>query len=70
MSDDQVVTDRLLARTTETATIHAPIESVDIAHWLLNLPGCQCRAVSAGRSLSGDHCRAVGPGRRPRGGGG
>ncbi|MEU8936088.1 hypothetical protein AB0D30_40145 [Streptomyces sp. NPDC048409] len=33
-----VLTDKILSRSEETATIKAPLEAVDIGDWLLNLP--------------------------------
>jgi hypothetical protein len=38
VSPDDVLTDKVLTRSAETATIHAPIGKVDIADWLLHLP--------------------------------
>ena len=38
MSDEEVLTDRILTQSVVTATIHAPIDKLDIATWLLNLP--------------------------------
>ncbi|WP_329038488.1 hypothetical protein OIE71_32700 [Streptomyces sp. NBC_01725] len=41
MTDSQVLTDMLLVRSEQTATVHAPIEKVDIADWLLNIPDAE-----------------------------
>jgi hypothetical protein len=38
MSDDDIITERVLTQSSETATIHAPIGTIDIADWLLHLP--------------------------------
>jgi hypothetical protein len=41
MRNSEVRTDRVLVHTQETATINAPIDEVDIADWLLNLPDAE-----------------------------
>lgn len=41
MEDNDILTDMLLVRSGETATIHAPIEKVDLADWLLHLPDAE-----------------------------
>ena len=38
MSEDKVLSDKILSRSTVTAAIHAPIDRIDIADWLRNLP--------------------------------
>ena len=38
MSENKVLSDKVLSASTETATIQAPLEKIDIAGWLLNLP--------------------------------
>jgi hypothetical protein len=38
MSENKVLSDMILSASTVTATIDAPIEKIDIADWLLNLP--------------------------------
>ncbi len=38
MSVNKVLPDRILSQSTVTAVINAPLETIDIAHWLLNLP--------------------------------
>jgi hypothetical protein len=37
----EVRTDMVLVHTTQAATIHAPIDKVDVADWLLNLPDAE-----------------------------
>lgn len=41
MTISDVKTDMILAETTQSATIHAPIEKVHIDNWLLNLPDAE-----------------------------
>jgi hypothetical protein len=38
MSEDRVLSDMILAQSAVTAVIGAPIEAIDIAGWLRNLP--------------------------------
>jgi hypothetical protein len=38
MTENKVLADTILSASTETATIHAPLEAIDIADWLRNLP--------------------------------
>ncbi|MCW2653724.1 MAG: hypothetical protein JWR32_4700 [Mycobacterium sp.] len=38
MADTDVLTEMVLVQSGRTAVVHAPIEQVDIAEWLLNLP--------------------------------
>src|ERR1700721_2645744 len=48
MSDD-----RTLSLSTVTATIHAPIEKVDIADWLFHLPDAEYQRCSHAHSAAG-----------------
>jgi hypothetical protein len=41
MPGTEVLTDMVLVRSEETATIHAPIDNINIADWLLNLPDAE-----------------------------
>jgi hypothetical protein len=41
MSNRQVISSMILTRSSETAVIHVPIEMVNIADWLLNLPDAE-----------------------------
>jgi hypothetical protein len=41
MPSTEVLTDMVLVRSEETATINAPIDNVNIADWLLNLPDAE-----------------------------
>src|SRR3954471_6854976 len=41
MSDIEVCTDLVLVHSEQTATIHAAIDKIDIADWLLNLPDAE-----------------------------
>ena len=41
MSDTDVLTDMILVDSVATVTIHAPIDTIDIAAWLLNLPDAE-----------------------------
>ena len=41
MADTDVLTDMILVKSAQTATIHAPIDTIDIADWLLNLPDAE-----------------------------
>ena len=38
MKTTDILTDMVLVESEKTATIHAPVERVDIADWLLHLP--------------------------------
>jgi hypothetical protein len=42
---------RILSLSTVTAVIHAPIEKVDIADWLFNLPEAEYQRCSPATSL-------------------
>ena len=42
MTTTDILTDRVLVETKKTATIHATVERVDIADWLLHLPDARC----------------------------
>jgi hypothetical protein len=41
MTDAEIHTDKILVHSEESAIIHAPIDKVDIADWLLNLPDAE-----------------------------
>jgi hypothetical protein len=41
MTTTEILADMVLVESKKSATIHAPIERVDIAHWLLHLPDAE-----------------------------
>jgi len=41
MTTTDILTDMVLVESEKTATIHAPVERVDIADWLLHLPDAE-----------------------------
>jgi len=41
MTTTDLLTDMLLVESEKTATIHAPVERVDIADWVLHLPDAE-----------------------------
>ena len=41
MTTTDILTDMVLVSSEKTATIHAPLERVDIADWLLHLPDAE-----------------------------
>jgi hypothetical protein len=41
MTTTDILTDKVLVKTEKTETIHAPVERVDIADWLLHLPDAE-----------------------------
>ena len=41
MTTTDIRTDMVLVKTEKTATIHTPLERVDIADWLLHLPDAE-----------------------------
>jgi hypothetical protein len=41
MTTTDILTDMVLVKTEKSATIHAPVERVDIADWLLHLPDAE-----------------------------
>ncbi len=41
MTTPDILTDMVLVKTEKTAMIHAPVERVDIADWLLHLPDAE-----------------------------
>src|SRR5262249_23954337 len=41
MTTTKILTDMVLVESEKTATIHAPVERVDIADWLLHLPDAE-----------------------------
>jgi hypothetical protein len=47
MTTPDILTDMVLVKTEKTATIHAPVERVDIADWLLHLPDAEVPALRA-----------------------
>lgn len=60
MSDTEVRTDLILVHSEQTATIHAAIDKVDIADWLLNLPDAESQRcappdhIAAGSTTTDD----------------
>ena len=60
MTTPDILTDRALVKTEKTATIHAPIQRVDIADWLLHLPDAEYRRcappdhIAAGTTTTDD----------------
>ena len=47
-----VLTDMVLVESEKTATIHAPVERVNIADWLLHLPDAEYQRCDIGRPSS------------------
>src|SRR5262245_10475394 len=60
MTNSEILTDMVLVKTAKTATIHAPVERVDIADWLLHLPDAEYRRcappdhIAAGTTTTDD----------------
>ncbi|WP_428340609.1 hypothetical protein [Mycobacterium sp.] len=60
MANTDVLTDMILVHSEKTAVVHAPIEQVDIADWLLNLPDaeyqrcCPPDHLAAGSTVTDD----------------
>jgi hypothetical protein len=60
MQDTDVLTEMVLVRSERTAVVQAPIEQVDIANWLLNLPDaeyqrcCPPDHIAAGSTTTDD----------------
>jgi hypothetical protein len=60
MADTDVLTEMVLVQSERTAVVHAPIEQVDIAEWLLNLPDaeyqrcCPPDHIAAGSTTTDD----------------
>jgi hypothetical protein len=60
MADTDVLTDMVLVHSEQTAVVHAPIDQVDIADWLLNLPDaeyqrcCPPDHLAAGSNITDD----------------
>ncbi|MGO4757549.1 hypothetical protein AB4212_54610, partial [Streptomyces sp. 2MCAF27] len=52
MSNDQVLDSAVISETAETATVDAPIEAVDIADWVLNLPEAEYRGCAPGEHIA------------------
>ncbi|MFJ9151639.1 hypothetical protein ACIRP7_27085 [Streptomyces sp. NPDC102270] len=42
----------MISETAETATVDAPIEAVDIADWVLNLPDAEYRRCAPGEHIA------------------
>jgi hypothetical protein len=47
MTNTDILTDMVLVESEKTATIHAPVERVDIADWLLHLPDAEYQRCAA-----------------------
>ena len=47
MTTTDILTDMVLVESEKTATIHAPVERVDIADWLLHLPDAEYQRCAA-----------------------
>ena len=47
MTTTDLLTDMLLVESEKTATIHAPVERVDIADWVLHLPDAEYQRCCA-----------------------
>ena len=47
MKTTDILTDMVLVESEKTATIHAPVERVDIADWLLHLPDAEYQLLAA-----------------------
>src|SRR5262249_58300719 len=64
MTITDILTDKVLVKSVKTATIHAPIERVDIADWLLHLPDAEYQRcaqpdhIAAGTTTT-DHGRPM-----------
>jgi hypothetical protein len=60
MTVAEVRTDMVLVHTTQSAIIHAPIDKVDVAEWLLNLPDAEYQRcappdhIAAGSTMTDD----------------
>jgi hypothetical protein len=60
MADHEPLTEMVLVRSEQSATIHAPIGQVDIADWLLHLPDAEYQRcappdhIAAGSTISDD----------------
>jgi hypothetical protein len=60
MTTTDILTDMVLVKTEKTATIHAPVERVDIADWLLHLPDAEYQRcappdhIAAGTTMTDD----------------
>jgi len=52
LSNDQVLDHAVISETAETATVNAPIEAVDIADWVLNLPDAEYQRCAPGEHIA------------------
>ena len=52
MSNDQVIHHLLVSKSETTAKVEAPIESVDLADWVLNLPDAEYQRCAPGEHLA------------------
>ncbi|WP_405512491.1 SRPBCC family protein [Streptomyces canus] len=52
MSNDQVIHNLLMTASEVTATVDAPIETVDIADWVLNLPDAEYQRCAPGEHIA------------------
>jgi hypothetical protein len=67
MTTTDILTDMVLVKTEKSATIHAPVERVDIADWLLHLPDAEYQRcappdhIAAGqqRPTTAGRCRST-----------
>jgi hypothetical protein len=77
MTTTDILTDMVLVETEKTAAIHAPVERVDIADWLLHLPDAEYQRcappdhIAAGTTTTDDgrpmSIKRGGDRRRPHG---
>ena len=56
MTTTDTLTEMVLVKSEKAATIHAPVERVDIADWLLHLPDAEDAAADR-QAASDDHNR-------------
>ncbi|GAB3014019.1 hypothetical protein GCM10023080_096730 [Streptomyces pseudoechinosporeus] len=52
MSNDQVIHNLLMTASEATATVDAPIDTVDIADWVLNLPDAEYQRCAPGEHIA------------------
>jgi hypothetical protein len=52
MSNDQVIESLLVSETQAMATVDAPIDAVDIADWVLNLPDAEYQRCAPGEHIA------------------
>src|SRR5215468_8640839 len=55
MTTTDVLTDKVLVESEKTATIHAPVERVDIADWLLHLPDAEYQRCAPPDQIAGNN---------------